>query len=379
MAKIQNHVVGTVDNLRDSDGNVHEINAAYFDGKGAEKYTTTDTEQNISAKKTFDATPVLSKIKSAKVVGTNASGLMEAHTLGIDDIANLQADLEGKAPKSHSHAISDVTNLQTSLDGKASKSDVDSINSQITFLEKYTKVYYVDTNITISDNHGTPINSKFESNVETISSDMSTNFNSYPTNQCIYAERVGDITPNELTLGDIIVIDGYLSRYVSDKTTVSTSSGGQASVIRVKFTAINKQYLDRINGKANASHTHSISQITNLQTTLNNKQDKIEYPCSFDASGGGNVKISREGTDNYCAFIQHGSIGSSDSSTYYPAINVSFPYSFNGVPTVVATFSPSSNSTGAVEAIKVVNVTSTGFFVTTKMSAAVSSGYFRVK
>lgn len=33
MAKIQNHVADTVDNLRDSDGNVHEINAAFLDGK----------------------------------------------------------------------------------------------------------------------------------------------------------------------------------------------------------------------------------------------------------------------------------------------------------------------------------------------------------
>lgn len=42
MAKIKNHVENTVDNLRDSAGNAHEINAAYFDGKGAEEYVTTD-------------------------------------------------------------------------------------------------------------------------------------------------------------------------------------------------------------------------------------------------------------------------------------------------------------------------------------------------
>lgn len=42
MAKIQNHVANTVDNLRDSTGGVHEINAAYFDGKGAEEYARTD-------------------------------------------------------------------------------------------------------------------------------------------------------------------------------------------------------------------------------------------------------------------------------------------------------------------------------------------------
>lgn len=33
MAKVQNHVENTVDNLRDSAGGTHEINAAYLDGK----------------------------------------------------------------------------------------------------------------------------------------------------------------------------------------------------------------------------------------------------------------------------------------------------------------------------------------------------------
>lgn len=48
MAKIQNHVENTVDNLRDSAGNAHEINAAYLNGKGAEEYATIDTLSIIS-------------------------------------------------------------------------------------------------------------------------------------------------------------------------------------------------------------------------------------------------------------------------------------------------------------------------------------------
>ena len=42
MAKVQNHVKNTVDNLRDSAGVAYEINAAYLNGKGAEEYVTTD-------------------------------------------------------------------------------------------------------------------------------------------------------------------------------------------------------------------------------------------------------------------------------------------------------------------------------------------------
>lgn len=50
MAKIQNHVENTIDNLRDSAGDVHEINAAYLDGKGAEEYATQATLSIISGR-----------------------------------------------------------------------------------------------------------------------------------------------------------------------------------------------------------------------------------------------------------------------------------------------------------------------------------------
>lgn len=50
MAKVQNHIENTVDNLRDSAGVAHEINAAYLDGKGAEEYVTQATLSIISSR-----------------------------------------------------------------------------------------------------------------------------------------------------------------------------------------------------------------------------------------------------------------------------------------------------------------------------------------
>ena len=81
-------------------------------------YATTNTEQTISAKKTFSTTPVLSALKNKKVLGTDANGLIEAHTLGINDISNLQSTINGKANVGHTHAISEITNLQSTLNGK---------------------------------------------------------------------------------------------------------------------------------------------------------------------------------------------------------------------------------------------------------------------
>ena len=105
------------------DGNPGSV-ATSADLKNYQKkgnYVTTDTAQTISAKKTFSSTPVLSTLKNKKVLGTDANGIIETHTLGISDIANLQSSLDGKASKSHTHSISQITNLQTSLDAKLDK------------------------------------------------------------------------------------------------------------------------------------------------------------------------------------------------------------------------------------------------------------------
>ena len=193
-------------------------------------YVTTNTEQTISAKKTFSTTPVLSALKNKKVLGTDANGLIEVHTLGISDISNLQST---------------------------------------------------------------------------------------------------------------------------------------------------------INGKANVGHTHTISQINTLQDALDRKQDKIGYPCSFIGSNGNYVKLIRAGTNNYYVEIEHGSLTYNGSTTQYPEIKVTFPHAFNVAsandkPTVIVSFAPTSNSTGTYEALKVLNVTSTGFSVITRMSSSISGGYFRV-
>lgn len=68
MAKIQNHVENTVDNLRDSAGNVHEINAAYLDGKGAEEYATQATLSIISSRIDTNENNILSLTQSVAML-----------------------------------------------------------------------------------------------------------------------------------------------------------------------------------------------------------------------------------------------------------------------------------------------------------------------
>lgn len=178
--------------------------------------------------------------------------------------------------------------------------------------------------------------------------------------------------------------DGSGGEYIGN----ITLSNGRLARINGSLSSVNEltdayAVLSDLNNKANKTHTHAISDITNLQTTLDNKQNKIENPCSFTGSNGNYVKLIRAGTSNYYVEIEHGSVTYNGSTTQYPEINVTFPHKFNfesvnDKPTVIVSFAPTSNSTGTYEALKVINVTSTGFTVITRMSASISGGYFRV-
>lgn len=208
----------------------------------------------------------------------------------LTDAYAVLSDLNNKANKTHTHAISDITNLQTSLDGKASKSDVDSMNSQIDLLKQHNKVYYIYTWKTDSDfyGQGSAINEQFETNNAVFSVDMRVHIDTTPAkNACLNAQYVGVLTAEDLKEGDIIVVAGYPPRYISDAIVHSTN--GITRSITYQFSILNKQFLDRINGKANVGHTHAISEITNLQSTLNGKQATLVSGTNIKTINGNSI------------------------------------------------------------------------------------------
>lgn len=101
MAKIQNHVENTIDNLRDSAGNVHEINAAYLNGKGAEEYATQATLSIISSRVDTNEKNILSLTQSVATL-ENTSKNTEAR-LG---------EVEQKIPQ----LTLSIGNLETQVD-----------------------------------------------------------------------------------------------------------------------------------------------------------------------------------------------------------------------------------------------------------------------
>ena len=153
---------------------------------------------------------------------------------------DLKNDIDSKANILHTHEISDINNLQGSLEDKLNKPTSDG-----TYVVKKigsTISYEIFSSIDLSN---------YYTKTETYSQTEINSFLSGKQNTIGY-------TPEN-------------SANKSDSYTVSSSS----------TYASTKALVDGLATKANTSHTHSTSDITNLQTSLDTKQKKLS---SFDES-----------------------------------------------------------------------------------------------
>lgn len=367
--------------------------------KGATLYFDLTNSAGVSTRTTLDARSGTiartSDIKNGKItiqkngteVGsftTNQSGSKTIDlTLGVSDVSGLQSTLDGKMD------TYTITSSPSSMGKNGFAQFGYDIRYQLTHYSELQRAFgyvrAVEKGGQVSNN-----NSYFTgfgevgggTYIGTATYDRDYNFpdaalvashglliDNYGSAFLLYGSRDGE-TKKELATKD-------------DTNSLQNSINGKANKTHTHAISEITNLQSTLNGKANASHTHTISQITNLQTTLDRKQNKIEYPCSFDDSSSNSVKLSRDGTSNFYVHIQRGNVTYNGSTTQYPEINVSFPQAFNVTsvndkPTVIVSFAPTSNSTGTYEALKVINVTSTGFTVITRMSASISGGYFRV-
>lgn len=309
---------------------------------------------------------------------TNFNGTTKVNGNEIASKGYVDGIFNSKANKTHTHAISDVIDLQTRLDGKM---DTYTITKEPSSMGKDGFAQF-GNDVTYQLTQYYQLSRAFGYIYAVEKGGQVSNNNSYFTGfgevgggtyigKVVY-DRDYNSTTNALYYSRGLLIDSYGSAFLL------SGSKDSETIKQIATTDDTNSLQNSIDGKANKTHTHAISDITNLQTTLNNKQNKITSPCSFADSNGNYVKLLRDGTSNYYVCIRHGSVTYDGSTTQYPTIYVSFPTAFSAVPTVVATFSPTSNSTGAEEAIKVHGITKTGFSVTTRMSASISDGYFRI-
>ncbi len=179
---------------------------------------------------------------ATKNVGT-ASFQVSAgnHVHQIADIPSLQAAIDAKAATAHSHSIASITGLATTLTQKADVGHTHTM-SQITDLTFPTaSVYYGDT---------APTDSTYNLWIQTSTARIFNKIDGY------WVEAAAGFGP--------LVIEG---------TGGGTGGGGTGggAVDSVNGLTGVVTLTPSLLGAANATHNHAISDVTNLQTSLNSK------------------------------------------------------------------------------------------------------------
>ena len=296
-ASSHTHAIANVTGLQDAlDGkaasshthaiaNVTGLQAA-LDGKAASSHNHTVANISDFPSTMKNPTSIVVKLNGGTTEGTNQftydgstaksinitpSGIGAAatsHSHSISNITNLQSALDGKAASSHSHAIANVTGLQDALDGKAASSHSHAI-ANVTGLQST-----LDGKAAASHTHS-------DADITSISASKITgviSIDHIPQGALDRLVRVDDdtarfkLTTDNVQLGDTVKVKSTgLMYYVVDESKLSSEAGYEpytaGSATSVPWSGVT--------GKPStftpSSHGHAISDITNLQSTLDGK------------------------------------------------------------------------------------------------------------
>lgn len=204
---------------------------------------------------------------------TVADKANSSHTHSISDITNLPTTLDGKAAATHSHATSEVNGLEESLNNlnNALASKADLFEGKL-IIEQLPK-------LAITEFYG-----EFDSEEAMLS--MTVDIDNQP-------QRGDWVIRTDLSKVFVLIADNYSSihswRAIEYPASPVTSVNYQTGDVYLSKTSIGLGNVDNTSdvnkpvstaqaaalaGKAASTHSHAISDITNLQTNLDGKELK---------------------------------------------------------------------------------------------------------
>jgi hypothetical protein len=167
---------------------------------------------------------------NAAIADTKLATISTANKVAQSAVTNLTTDLAGKAASIHQHAIADTIGLQTALDGKAAAS------------HNHDDRYYT------------------ESEMNTLLAGKQASGS--------YAPASG-IAPSAITGTAVITTDSRLS----DARTPTTHTHDDRYYTETEIDT-------KLSGLPVSGHTHTIAQVTGLQTALDGKQASGSYAAA---------------------------------------------------------------------------------------------------
>lgn len=282
-----NHVISNIDGLQSAlDGKAsssHNHNDVYYtetevDTKLAGKSDTTHKHDND-----YDAKGAANTaLASAKTYADNAAAAVKNDLLNgagaaydtlkelgdlIDDnkdaIDALEEIASGKADAKHNHEIADVNGLQTALDGKAASSHGTHVTYSTTapVMDGTASVGTASTVARSDHKHPTDTSRASKEEFDTHASNTTAHITSTERTNWNAAKSHAD--------------SAHAPSNAQANVIESIKVNGTAQTITSKAVNITVPTKASDIGAAGATHTHAISEITNLQSTLTNASNAI--------------------------------------------------------------------------------------------------------
>ena len=282
------------------------LNVTFNGGTQAENNVTFDG----SAAQTLDIT--LAKIGAAAAEHTHetadVTGLDTAlagkadsvHTHEMASVTGLSDALDAKADSEHTHTVSQITDIASATVAAAGKATNDKNDKDIT--SYVADVTFAENKITVKK--GDDSSSEIElpkgtvySNFTGASSDAAGGAGLVPApaqgDQDKFLKADGTWAVVEAG-SDVAVATEETAGIVKASSEIAVAGDGAMSITAVsqdKVTGLT----DALGGKAASVHTHAISDVTDLQTTLDNKLEASDLAVATDSTPG-LVKASTEVT-----------------------------------------------------------------------------------
>lgn len=243
-----------------------EVGAATSDHKHDDLYDAKGAAAGALSSAQAYADSAATKVKNDLLngAGTAYDTLKELGDLIVDNadaIDALETIASGKADATHSHAIADVSGLQSALDGKAASSHGTHVSFDSTNKPKMdgTAAFGTSSKVARADHvHPTDTSRASQADLDIL--------------EGVVAGKAN--TTHSHAIGDVSGLQEALDAKDTAIEAAKTEASNQDAVILLEAQQSAKTYTDTVAaGKANVTHSHAISDVSGLQTALNNKAD----------------------------------------------------------------------------------------------------------
>jgi hypothetical protein len=292
---VHSHVIGDVTGLQTaldgkaSTSHTHVISdvtglQTALDGKAATAHThaigdVTGLQTALDGKASSSHTHAIADVTGLQTALDGKAASSHTHT--ISDVSNLRTELDGKADISHTHSISDVTNLQISLDGKVNTA------TSVFAGTGLTGGGALFTSRTLSANFGTATGTVCQGDDTRLSDARTPLAHTHPQSDIV--NLVSDLsnkvpTSRAITTGTGLSGGGDLTANRTLSVTYGTTAGTSCQGNDTRLS----------DPRTPLAHTHPISEVTNLQTSLDGKVPTSRtISTGTGLSGGGNLTANR--------------------------------------------------------------------------------------